>query len=103
MQAEGSDAPMVAWYLPAAQLTQVDESDAPTTIENEPMPQLTQLVAPVAGWKVPAEHAEQVAAPWLEYFPAGHVWQIDEVSALVTLEYLPPTHAEQADSPERGW
>ena len=76
------DEATIAWYWPATQLVQLVEPPK----EYSPVPQVRQLVAPVALLYAPALHGVHILAPVAaEYVPAMQV-----------------AHDEAADAPVAG-
>ncbi len=73
--------------MPARQLSQLDDDDEPSEVENEPAEHETQALPPRSGWKLPAPHSAQlndVVAPVVErYDPAS---QPEHLVAPVTSE-----------------
>jgi hypothetical protein len=76
---------------------------APRTVEDDPVAQLLQIVAPEAVWYWPARHAmhadNSVAAPY-SYWPAAHSTQLDPPVLDAALPAEHPTHAEAAEVEE---
>ena len=77
--------------MPAAHVTQIDESVAPVADDDVPAAQLVQLEAPAAEY-VPAPHDEQLDAPAAEKVPAAHAVQVVELVAPVADDDVPASH-----------
>jgi len=60
-QLEQLDAPVLAWNVPAAQLAQLDDVDAPVDGPKAPTAQFWQLEAAALVWNLPAAQGEQLA------------------------------------------
>jgi hypothetical protein len=86
-------------------------------MEDLPIPQLAQELAPVVrayfptghdrheaapviGWHLPAAHAVQIDAPRSEYVPTEHDEHADEETALSDAKNLPMAHGTQAKVPD---
>ena len=115
MHAPLLQAPIVAEYVPAVQLTHpcdgydmyrpapqvwhAADDDAPTETVYEPSEQSKQvllLLAPVAAEYVPAEQLLHPDDPDGEYEPAPQVWQAADDGAATTGEYVPAMQLRQA-------
>jgi len=80
-QLEHAVAPVLSWYMPAAQLEQAP-ARAAAYLPAKQARQLLEEDAPVTGWNWPAAHARQDSDPvdaW--YDPASQLVQPEEADA----------------------
>ncbi len=107
VQLETVVSPTSAENFPASQSTQIEE---PALDAYLPAPHLVQALDPAVGWYLPAGHDVQTAVaeevdPTGPYLPAAQEEpvQVETVAAPTSAEYLPASQSMQTEDPAVGW